>query len=761
MTDDSTGSSEPSATSRPMEAGQTPVRELLSERELAAFQAVVEAFGEAAHVEVDTVLARRSVERAHSEREDLGEWTQQVRLIGKYLGLRLTVMPWSIREAAQHASPDHPVALRASGDSAPEPWILIRRSGLFYAQVSFPGTKHIRRISYRKLAKALGYQSARETAFAVTSQPLAPWEGSHYAHDSNTHAHGGHGHAHENLSPTARLFRLARPERPDLLKILIFSAATGLLALGIPLAVNAVVTVVQFGNVQQPLIVLVAALLGTLTLSSVMRALQFYIAELIQRRLFVRLASDLSYRLPRVRVEAFSHEHAPEIVNRFFAISTLQKTASTILLDGINLALSGLIGLIILGFYHPLLLAFDVVILISVGLIFFVLGRGAVRTSIEDSEAMYRQVGWMEELGRFPFIFKSPLAAQLARDRVDRATHVYVSARARHFRILFRQKIGALALQVIGSTALLGIGGQLVMVGTLTLGQLVAAEIIVTVVLGSLAKFGKQLEAWYDILAAVDKLGHLIDLPLERESGENRLIKNAGASVDLNSVTFGFHDGHELLNGVQRSFGPGRRIGFDERHGRGYSTLFELILGLRDPASGSILVDGMDVRHWRLDSLRDQVALVHHDEIVKGTVYENLCMGRNTIRHSEIKSALEGVLLWEDVLQLPEGVHTPLLSGGAPLSTTQRLRLVIARAMLAKPRILLLDGVIDRLGETERTAVLKMLFQEARGATILIVSQLPKVLEQCDEVYELDHGQLVPVGSMHETQSTRGWQPVE
>lgn len=723
----------------PERAPATPsTRRILGAAEITPLMSIMARFGEAARAESDAVMVRRAVERAISEAEDLGDWSHQVHLIGKQLGLRLSVLRWTIREAAAHADHDHPVALRALSEAASEPWVLVEKAGIWRTKVRLGSSGKSVRMSYRALARALGAAHARAEIDALTSQPLTPWEGSHAAAE----AHGGEHGTHAGSTPMARLMRLAAPERDDLWKILLFAAATGILALATPLTVDAVVNFVAFGGVLQPLIALVVVLFGCLTLSAAMRALQFYLAELIQRRLFVRMASDLAYRLPRVRRDALDEEHTPEIVNRFFAVSTLQKTASTILLDGINLVLSGTIGLVILGFYHPILLAFDVVMILAVCLVLFLVGRGAVRTSIEDSEAMYRAVGWLEEMGRVPMAFRTPLAAQLGIDRADRATHVYISARARHFRILFRQKIGALALQVIGSTALLGIGGQLVMQGTLTLGQLVAAEIIVTVILGSISKFGKQLEAWYDILAAVDKLGHLMDLPLERESGESHAIPGPGGSVELHEVTFEYHAGRPVIDGVSLSIPGGRHVGFDDRYGKGHTTLLELLLGLREPSHGHVLVDGMDVRHWRLDSMRDQIAYVHEDDIIKGTVHENLCMGRNSIRHIEIRAALEAVGLWEDVLALPDGVHCPLLSGGAPLSTTQRLRLVFARALLARPKILLIDGAVDRLGEDERSAVLQAVMGEGRGMTVIVVSQLESVLRRCDEVYVLSHGKL-------------------
>lgn len=708
----------------------------LREGELEALEGVLLDFSARSGLEADPILVHKAVERAHLEADDLGGWVSQVRLAGKDLGLRLTPIAWSLREAIGHATRTHPVALRAATPSSREAWALVLQGGWWRVRVRFRASGEERSVSYGDLAEALGVPSLSDSVEALTFQSLTSWEG--------PPVHGGHGAGHaQGLTPTARLVRLMRPERADLWTIFLFSAATGVLALATPLAVDALVSFVAFGGVYQPLVALGAVLLVCLALSAGMRALQFYVAEVIQRRLFLRMASDLAYRLPRVRRDAFDQQHSPEMVNRFFAISTLQKTASTILLDGINVVLSATIGMVILGFYHPILLGFDVFLIAAVAFVLFVLGRGAVGTSIEDSESMYSAAGWLEELGRFPVAFKPPLAAEMAIDRADRATSLYIAARTRHFRILMRQTVGALLLQAFGSTLLLGLGGWLVIDGQLTLGQLVASELIVTVVLGSISKLSKQLEAWYDILAAVDKLGHLIDLPLEREGGESKVIRSDGASIGAHDLVFAYGEGRPVIDGATLQVAPGEKVGFDDAEGSGHTTLLEILYGLRDPRRGHVAIDGMDLRHWRLDALRDQIAFVHHDELVKGTIDENVRMGREHLRHADVKAALEAVGLWDEVLALPEGVHTLLTSGGAPLSATARLRLALARALVGRPRVLLLDGILDRLSAADREKAIRAVFHGSQRWTVVVVTQSPSVLAQCDRVYGLVKGRLV------------------
>lgn len=700
---------------------------------------VLEVFLREAHLDVDFRSIHEAVARAErDEGGPLAPGSGRIVLLGRELGLRLTNAQWTLREAASRAMKGHSIAVRGLREEGPA-WVLVQEGSWRRVRAAVPeegGLAEPQNFTYGDLASLLGGQGPGDRLHVLTSQPLLPWEG----RPSETAGADGHG---APPSPLTRLFRLMRPEREDLWKILLFSAASGTLNLATPLAVDSVVNQVAFGSLPYPLLFLVLAFFVALALSAMMRGVQYFLSELIQRRLFLRMATDIAYRLPRVRREAFEREHAPEIVNKFFAVLTLQKTAATILLDGINVILAGTIGMVILGFYHPALLVFDVFLILSVAVILFVLGRGAVRTAIEETETKYRAVGWLEELGRRTLTFKNPYAAEFALAQGDRATQVYLAARGRHFQIVMRQTIGALALQALGSVALLAVGGQLVIDGTLTLGQLVAAELIVTLVLSSVSKLSKQLEAWYEILAAVNKLGHLVDLPLEREGGEIGGGDARGITLEMENVHFGF-PGFKVLTNASLRVKPCERIGIYSARADGTSTLLEILYGLREPDEGKVTIDGVDLRHWRLDALRADAVLVHDDEIVKGTILENVIMGRPRVRYNDVKGALTAVGLWDLVMALEDGVHTVLLSDGAPLSATARLRVTLARALVGRPRLLLLDGVLDRLRVQDRLRAIEAVFDARYAGSVVVASRDPEVLRRCDRIFEIVDGRLVP-----------------
>jgi putative ABC transport system ATP-binding protein len=517
----------------------------------------------------------------------------------------------------------------------------------------------------------------------------------------------------------------------------------------------ALVNAVAMTTLQQPLIVLCLILLVSLALAGFLRVLQALVVEYMQQRIFVRVVADLAFRLPRVRREAFDRQHGPELVNRFFDVLTVQKAAATLLLDGVQVILQMAIGLLLLAAYHQFLLGFDIILIGALALIVFVLGRGAVTTSIRESRAKYAVAGWVEEMARHPVAFKLNSAPRFALERADVLAQEYLRARQAHFRIVLRQWGFALALQAVASTTLLGLGGYLVINGQLTLGQLVAAEIIVTLVVASFTKFGKHLETFYDLMAAVEKLGHLVDLPLERATGVMHHARDRGAEVRIQDVSFSYKGGSLVLDGVSLRLEPGERVAVLGPNGSGKSTLIDLLFGLRTPTAGRIAIDGVDLRDLRLESLREHIAVVKGIEIFEGSVLDNVRMGREELSMADVQQALQAVGLLHDVQALPQGLHTHLGTGGAPLSLGQAERLMLARAIIGQPRLLVLDEVLDDMDQEVRHEVLPAILGRDARWTLLVITHSQEVARLCDREVRLERPR--PAEPAAGYRDTRSW----
>ncbi|HRH95729.1 MAG TPA: ATP-binding cassette domain-containing protein [Prosthecobacter sp.] len=642
--------------------------------------------------------------------------------------MKVTPVRQPLAEVAWHARNDMPVVIWGEKEQR---WVVVTFAGWFRLRIA-DGDHPTHRVSLSRgeLVHLLGLKSGNEVVEAGIVHPERP------AHAMSVHADPGH---HEPVSPERRFFRLLKAERQDIITLLIFSVFSGILYLAAPLAVDAVVSNLAFGGQSRPyvqaIVVLAIALFGALGLQAVVSGFQYYISDIIQRRIFVRTAADLAYRLPRVKAQSLDEVHAPELVNRFLDVVTAQKSTALLLLDGVNLIFGSLIGMLLLSLYHPLMLMFVVILLALIALSMWLLGKGAVTSSIAESRVKYDVVNWFEEIAAFPFAFKGPGGYQMAYERANHLATEYLARRAGHFRIVMRQIVALLVLSVTAAAVLLILGGWLVVSQQITLGQLVASELIMGTIVTAMAKMGKKLEAWYDAMAAMDKLGHIFDLEIEREDGEQPLAREGGAEVRACEISFGYHE--PLFAKKSFTVTPGSRAAIVGPHGSGASSLLDILFGLRQPSEGHVSIDGLDLRSWYLEALRESVMLLRRNEIVDGTIIENLRLGRVDVGLDEIREALERVGLLDVLLHRPEGLNLRLKVGGAPLSGNQRTRLLLARALVQRPRLLLIDELFDSLDDESFKLLETAILDPSLTWTVILATRDHDVTKRCDQVIEL------------------------
>ncbi|HLT37257.1 MAG TPA: ABC transporter ATP-binding protein, partial [Enhygromyxa sp.] len=524
------------------------------------------------------------------------------------------------------------------------------------------------------------------------------------------------------LGAVRRLLALARLEREDIAVVLVYAIAIGGMTLAVPIAVQALVNTVAFGSVLQPLVVLSLLLGLALGFVAVLRILEAVVVEALQRRIFVRTATDFARRLQRLAPEVRRELHGPELANRVFDAVTLQKAGASLLIDGLALVLQMVVGMALLAFYHPLLLAFDLVLLVALALVVLVAGRGAVATALIESSRKYALAAWIEDLAASPLRFADADARAFADARAELLIRSWLRARRDHFARVLRQLCGGVGLQVFASVALLGLGGWLVILRQLTLGQLVAAELVVTAIGAGLGKLGKHLETFYDASAAAAKLGKVVDTPLERRGGELLVSDGPLAAV--------VRERGEVK--PQLVLAPGDKLGLIGRTSA-HSRICELLFGLVDDPELDVRIDGVSLRSLDLEALRGGLALVRDLELVAGSIRDNLDPRPVPRDPAAIREVLELVGLADRIAALPDGLATPITPSGAPLDPLEARRLVLAAALLRRPRLLLIDGGLDGLGldSPTRARLLDQLFSERAPWTLLVVSDDPDPLLRC------------------------------
>lgn len=546
------------------------------------------------------------------------------------------------------------------------------------------------------------------------------------------------------------ILSIFKGEWKDIFAILAYAIGVGICSLTIPVAVQALVNSVAIGTLMQPILVLTGLVAGVLLFSGILRVLQLFVAEVMQRRIVVRFALFLAQKLPHVIVDKFHREFGPEYILRFMEVFAIQKVVALLLLDGIAVFFQVIIGLILVSFYHPFFLAFALLVLLSVVIVVFLMGIGGVKSSIKESTAKYDVLAWLQDLASVPTIFKSHAGEQYAMTRSDELVQRYLVFRRKHFSVLLRQNIGALLIQTFANAALLFLGGVLVMRGELTLGQLVSAELIFSLVLISVTKTGKHLEKFYDLCASVNKLEALNYLPYESFSdvpGKSSVFeensRGRGAKLQVNSLVAYSADtaATPTLNNLSLEMAPGAMLAIWGPNGAGKSYLSNILYRLASPTSGWVEIDDCNIAAISFKDLRSQVFLTKDIELFHGTILDNLIAGK-VIDQVRIRSVLRDLGLLKAIESLPNGLTTIVRGSWGPLSRGLSLKLMIARAILNEPRLLIVDGTLDSIDEESVPQTLTALRNNLPKSTILVLTHERHLLQHFEAKMLLADGDL-------------------
>jgi putative ABC transport system ATP-binding protein len=272
--------------------------------------------------------------------------------------------------------------------------------------------------------------------------------------------------------------------------------------------------------------------------------------------------------------------------------------------------------------------------------------------------------------------------------------------------------------------------------GQMTLGQLVAAELIVTVILGSFAKIGKDLESFYDLMASVDKLGKLFDLPVEPVN-KLQLAKRPGA-YGLTMVDTKLTSGQQ--SGYHIEFKPGKTFSVFGGPELSRANLVEILVGQKKPATGHVLLDEFRVDAISSESLQEKISLIRDVEIFEGTIDQNLRMGRENVGSAQINEIVGQLGLRKTLADLPDGFNTRLSINGYPLPRGQAVRLMLARGLISKPGVLLIEGLLDQLADSDIEDVLGMLNSFKSETTIVVTTGRRSIAQWADLTLDVENG---------------------
>ncbi|MCX2718238.1 peptidase domain-containing ABC transporter [Lentiprolixibacter aurantiacus] len=546
------------------------------------------------------------------------------------------------------------------------------------------------------------------------------------------------------LSAWQRLIGMLKLDKRDILQTFYYAIFAGLVNLTLPLGIQAIINLIQGAQVSTSWIVLVILVTLGVAFGGMLQLMQIRIIENVQQKIFTRASFEFSYRFPKIRMSALQNFYPPELANRFFDTLTVQKGLAKILIDFPAAVLQILFGLMLLSFYHPFFIIYGILLLILIYLVFKFTAQKGLETSLEESKNKYKVAHWIQEVARSIVSFKLSGRTSLAMDKNDNLVSGYLIARESHFKILVIQFIQMIGFKVLVTIGLLLIGGILVLNQEMNIGQFVAAEIIILLVISSVEKLILGLETFYDLLTSLEKLGQVVDKELEPQEGEKPFAENQGFVVELDKVSYKVPELEKnIVQDVSFSITPDCTILLQGKSGSGKSTLLRMIAGIIEPSSGSIYVNNVSLKSLHLNYYRSHIGKSLAEESpFEGTILENITFGDKNISEEDVYWALENVGLTEFVKEQPFGLKTTLYPEGRQIPYVISKKIVLARSIVKRPRLLILKDPLDHFDRDEARKIMDFLTDPANPWALIVVSQNMDWKSRCGRIITMTNGRV-------------------
>lgn len=547
------------------------------------------------------------------------------------------------------------------------------------------------------------------------------------------------------LSPLNRLTNLLKLDKKDVYQVFFYAIFAGLVSLSLPLGIQAIINLIQSGRVSVSWIVLVFLVVAGVALVGLLSLMQLRITENLQQKIFIRSSFEFGYRLPKIKTEELYDQYPPELANRFFDTLTIQKGVSKLLVDFSAAILQILFGIILLSLYHSFFIFFGLFLIVLLYIIFRYSFESGLASSMKESKYKYKVVGWLQEIARNNFSFKKNTNFDFALQKNDKLTAEYLIYREKHFSVIKRQYTQLIFFKIIIAAGLLLIGGYLVLNQQMNIGQFVAAEIIILLVIGSVEKIIVGLETLYDVLTAVEKIGQVTDMSVEENSKEPLNYCYTNIQLVTEKMNYRFPDTTDpVLEKINLTIDQSEKIYLEGLNGSGKTTLIRTLAGLLQPTSGAFYINDDTYQKIDLDQYRTHISTITTGETpFEGTILENITFKNKMIKQEEIKWAIDSVKLGDYIKSLPEGLETKIYPEGKQLSSSNAQKILLARSIINKPKILFYEDALDKMDTDTAKEVIDFITSNENKWTLIVSSKNSYWKDKCNRVITMENGKII------------------
>jgi ATP-binding cassette subfamily B protein len=545
------------------------------------------------------------------------------------------------------------------------------------------------------------------------------------------------------MSSSTKLLALIKLDKKDISTIYVFAILGGLISLSLPLGIQTIISFVQTNQISTSVVVLITIVVLGVFLNGLVQIRHKQVIEKVEQKIFTRYSLAFADKLPKLNIEKLDNYYLPELVNRYFDTFSLTKGIEKLLLDIPAAIIQIFFGLILLSFYHPVFIAFGALLIFIVILIIRFSSPQGLATSLKASDYKYGMAAWLEEMARVIKSFKFSKGTSLHMKKSDMLISNYLEARTAHFRVLLTQYWSFIFFKIIITAAMLMMGTVLLIDNKISVGQFIAADIVIITIIGSVEKLIGSLDKVYDTLTSIQKLSKVLDSEIETSGGIPIADNNKGMTVEFDKVSFSYNDEEKVLDEISFRISPGQMVCLKGASGSGRTTILRLLSGAYNKFDGNVLIDSIPIGNYNLQSLRSNTGiLLNQQDIFQGTLLENITLGNETITIKNITELAEKVGLSDFIKNNKEGFDTILDPLGKRLSKKERQNILLLRALVGSARLLLLEEPFDHLDEQQKASIIELL-KANKKYTIIITSQKEDTASFCDVVFTLNEGNIV------------------
>jgi len=539
-----------------------------------------------------------------------------------------------------------------------------------------------------------------------------------------------------------KLLDLIKIERDEITSIYFYAILNGVIQLSLPLGIQAILGFVLGATMVTSVYLLIFIIIIAVLIVGYLQINQMKIIEKIQQKIFVRYAFSFAETIPKLDLKDIDHYYLPEKINRFFDVLNVQKGISKLLLDIPSATIQIIFGLLILSFYHPYFIVFSSILLLVIFIIFKVTSRKGIETSIEESNFKYKVVSWLEEMGRVIKSFKYSQGTHLNLIKTDEKLLKYLNARTNHFQILLLQFKSLVFFKVCVTALMLVLGSYLLFNQLITIGQFVAAEIIILTTISSMEKLISSLENVYDVITGFVKLDSVLDNPIEKE--ESLKLESKDLVITLDKMSFSYDDNQEIFNSISATILANSITCISGKENSGKSTFLKLLTGSYMHFKGSITFNGIPLQNYSLQNLRTKMGIfLYEQDLFEGSLYENIVLGRTEIKIERI-SDLSKKLGFEDFIQsFPSYFDTALDPLGQKLPSSLIRKILLLRALINTPQLLILEDPWLGFEDSTITKIQNYIIDISKNSTVVISTNDKDFIEKSTVHFIIENGTLI------------------